>query len=285
MGAYAFPVFALVNTGQPVLIVAAFAISIGVIWAAFAGIQGSWFSELFSITAARPGASIGYQFAASISGFAPFIGALLASRYGWHGPAAFIVPAGHFRVPTNPTHTKSSPYLPLELLATRAFHPRTVANNLHPHRSEGDHEMSPQPLTDNAKKMLSKPNPSVISTLRRDGQPVSAATWYLLRDDHILVNMDNGRVRLQHMRNDPRVSLTVIDEADWYTHVTIIGRVTKIYDDDNFSDIDALSRHYTGKPYPRRDRPRVNALIEIDRVHGWGAQKNNDQPDGRGSNT
>ena len=145
--------------------------------------------------------------------------------------------------------------------------------------------MSPQPLTDNAKKMLSKPNPSVISTLRRDGQPVSAATWYLLRDDHILVNMDNGRVRLQHMRNDPRVSLTVIDEADWYTHVTIIGRVTKIYDDDNFSDIDALSRHYTGKPYPRRDRPRVNALIEIDRVHGWGAQKNNDQPDGRGSNT
>ena len=41
-------------------------------------------------------------------------------------------PPGHFRVPTNPTHTKSSPYLPLELLATRAFHARTVANNLHP---------------------------------------------------------------------------------------------------------------------------------------------------------
>ena len=58
VGAYAFPVFALVNTGQPVLIVAAFAISIGVIWAAFAGIQGSWFSELFSINCRASGASI-----------------------------------------------------------------------------------------------------------------------------------------------------------------------------------------------------------------------------------
>jgi PPOX class probable F420-dependent enzyme len=142
--------------------------------------------------------------------------------------------------------------------------------------------MSHPPLTDDAKQMLSKPNPAVISTVRRDGQPVSAATWYLLRDDHLLINMDIGRKRLQHMRRDPRVSLTVIDESDWYTHVTAIGHVTEIYDDDGLADIDALSQHYQGKRYPARDRPRVSALIEIDRVHGWGAQKNNSQPDGRG---
>jgi PPOX class probable F420-dependent enzyme len=137
-------------------------------------------------------------------------------------------------------------------------------------------------LTDDAKKMLAKPNPAVICTTRRDGQPVSAATWYLFRDDRILVNMDVGRKRLDHMRRDPRVSLTVIDENDWYTHVTVIGHVTEIYDDDGLADIDALSRHYQGKEYPDRNRPRVSALIEVDRVHGWGAQKNNDQPDGSG---
>jgi PPOX class probable F420-dependent enzyme len=141
--------------------------------------------------------------------------------------------------------------------------------------------MSTSPLSDDAKQMLSKPNPAVISTVRRDGQPVSAATWYLLRDDHMLVNMDEGRKRLQHMRNDPRVSLTVIDSDDWYTHITVIGHVTEIYADDDLTDIDALSQHYTGEPYGRRDRPRVNALIAVDRVHGWGAHKNNDQPDGR----
>ena len=137
--------------------------------------------------------------------------------------------------------------------------------------------MSSHKLTDAEKAMLAKPNPSVISTIRSDGQPVSAATWYLLRDEHILVNMDTGRKRLGHIRKDPRVSLTVLDEADWYTHITLIGRVIEIYDDEGMADIDAVSQHYQGQPYPRRDRARVSALIEIDRVHGWGAYKNNDQ--------
>lgn len=135
-------------------------------------------------------------------------------------------------------------------------------------------------LSDQAQQMLAKANPAVISTVRSDGQPVSAATWYLLRGDEILVNMDEGRVRLKHMRKDPRVSLTVLDSDDWYTHVTVIGRVTRMYDDDGLADIDALSRHYSGQEYPQRDRRRVSAVIEVDRVHGWGSQKNNDQPDG-----
>ena len=75
--------------------------------------------------------------------------------------------------------------------------------------------MASHGLTDAERAMLAKPNPSVISTIRSDGQPVSAATWYLLRDDRILVNMDSGRKRLQHIRKDPRVSLTVVDEADY----------------------------------------------------------------------
>ncbi|AFM16260.1 PPOX class probable F420-dependent enzyme [Mycolicibacterium chubuense NBB4] len=141
--------------------------------------------------------------------------------------------------------------------------------------------MSQSPLSESAKEMLAKANPAVISTVRSDGQPVSAATWYLLRGDRVLVNMDQGRKRLEHLRNDPRVSLTVLDEADWYTHVTIIGRVAQMYDDEDLADIDALSRHYTGQEYPQRDRPRISAWIEVDRVHGWGSQKNNDQPDGR----
>ncbi|KQY09218.1 F420-dependent oxidoreductase [Mycobacterium sp. Root135] len=133
-------------------------------------------------------------------------------------------------------------------------------------------------LTDAERAMLAKPNPAVISTIRSDGQPVSAATWYLLRDDQILVNMDIGRKRLGHMRKDPRVSLTVLDEASWYTHITLIGRVVDIYDDEGMVDIDAVSQHYQGKPYPRRDRVRVTALVDVDRVHGWGEYKNNDQP-------
>src|ERR1700723_3385489 len=89
--------------------------------------------------------------------------------------------------------------------------------------------MSKPPLPDAAVAMLRKPNPAVITTLRRDGQPVSAATWYLWADGQVLVNMDEGRKRLEHMRADPRVSIDVLDESSWYNHVSIIGHVAELY--------------------------------------------------------
>ncbi|MEE1940076.1 PPOX class F420-dependent oxidoreductase [Streptomyces sp. TRM 70361] len=138
--------------------------------------------------------------------------------------------------------------------------------------------MSKPPLPETAVAMLEKANPAVITTLRPDGQPVSTATWYLWEDGRVLVNMDEGRKRLEHVRRDPRVTLTVLAEGDWYTHVSLIGRVVELRDDEELADIDRLARHYLGKPYPRRDRRRVSALIEIDRWHGWGSLKDSDQP-------
>ncbi|MDF3287770.1 PPOX class F420-dependent oxidoreductase [Streptomyces silvisoli] len=137
--------------------------------------------------------------------------------------------------------------------------------------------MSRPPLSDDAVAMLKKANPSVITTLRADGQPVSTATWYLWDDGRILVNMDEGRKRLEHMRNDPRVSLTVLDKDSWYTHISIIGRVAEIREDKELADIDRLSRQFIGKPYPQRDRGRFSAWIEIERWHGWGAHKDSNQ--------
>ncbi|MEW2487740.1 PPOX class F420-dependent oxidoreductase [Streptomyces sp. NPDC048411] len=138
--------------------------------------------------------------------------------------------------------------------------------------------MSKPPLSETAIAMLKKPNPAVIATLRADGQPVSTATWYLWCDGRILVNMDEGRKRLEHIRNDPRVTLTVLDEANWYTHLSIIGHVADVREDKDFTDIDRLAQQYLGTPYPQRDRGRVSAWIEIDRWHGWGTLKENSQP-------
>jgi PPOX class probable F420-dependent enzyme len=124
--------------------------------------------------------------------------------------------------------------------------------------------------------LLERPNPAVITTLRPDGQPVSVATWYVMDGDRILVNMDEGRKRLDYLRADPRVSVTVLDEAGWYTHVSMQGRVVEISPDEGRAGIDRISRHYTGEPYSNRERGRVNAWIEVDRWHGWGALRNED---------
>ena len=130
------------------------------------------------------------------------------------------------------------------------------------------------PFPDDVRALLTKPNPAVVTTLRSDGQPVSVATWYLLEDDdRVLLNMDHTRKRLGHLRADPRVSLTVLDEAGWYTHVSLLGKVLDFRDDEGLADIDRLSRHYTGEQYPTRDSARVSAWMSVDRWHGWGAAK------------
>jgi PPOX class probable F420-dependent enzyme len=140
--------------------------------------------------------------------------------------------------------------------------------------------MSKPPLPPEAVELLSRPNPCVMATLRADGTPVSTPTWYLWKDGRVLINLDEGRIRLRHLRRDPRVTLTVLDGDNWYTHITLIGRVIETYEDEDLADIDRLSTRYGGRPYPNRVRGRVSAWIEVERWHGWGEMKDNDQASG-----
>ncbi len=141
---------------------------------------------------------------------------------------------------------------------------------------ERNHSVSKPPLPGYVTAMLAKPNPATITTVRSDGQPVSVATWYRWEDGRILVNMDEGRKRLDHLRADPRVSLTVLDGDDWHSHVSLQGRVVELTDDMELAEIDRLSRHYSGRPYPNRERKRINAWIEVDSWHGWGVKERAD---------
>jgi PPOX class probable F420-dependent enzyme len=128
--------------------------------------------------------------------------------------------------------------------------------------------MPKPPLPPELDEFLSRPNPSVIATLQPDGSPHTAATWYLWEDGRVLVNMDEGRRRLDYIRADPRVSITVLGADDWYRHVTLRGRIVSI-DENALDDIDRISRHYTGQDYSQRDRGRVSAWIEVESWHAW----------------
>jgi PPOX class probable F420-dependent enzyme len=123
------------------------------------------------------------------------------------------------------------------------------------------------PLPENLVEFLKQPHAAVIATVRSDGAPYSAATWYDWEGGKVLVNMDFERLRLSHIRRDPRVAITVLDIMDWYRAVTVLGRVVELHDDQGLADIDRLSMHYRGEPYWNRDRKRVTALIEPEFWH------------------
>ena len=140
--------------------------------------------------------------------------------------------------------------------------------------------MSLPPLPAEVQDLLARPNPAVVATLRRDGSPVSTPTWYLWDDGRVLLTLDEGRVRLRHLRRDPRLTLSVLDERSWYTHVTLLGRVVELREDEDLADSNRSARHYVGSDYPDQERTRWTAVVEVERWHGWGAMKDNDQAGG-----
>ena len=129
--------------------------------------------------------------------------------------------------------------------------------------------MPPTPVPPEIEEFLKQPNPAVVATVRPDGSPHSVATWYDWVDGRILLNMDASRSRLDHLRRDTRVSLTVLDKDDWYSHVSLFGVVERMVDDPELADIDRLALRYTGNPFRNRAGERVSAWVRVERWHEW----------------
>jgi PPOX class probable F420-dependent enzyme len=130
--------------------------------------------------------------------------------------------------------------------------------------------MPKPPLPDSLNDFLARPNPAVMATIRANGDPVSVATWYLWEDGRVLLNLDERRKRLAHLRREPRVSLTVLGEENWYHHVSLHGRVASIADDPELADIDRLAQHYRGSRYGDRVHKRVSVWVDVESWHAWG---------------
>jgi PPOX class probable F420-dependent enzyme len=127
----------------------------------------------------------------------------------------------------------------------------------------------PVPVPPEVDAFLALPNPAVVGTVRPDGSPHTAATWYDWEDGRVFLNMDESRLRLRYMRRNPAVSLTVLGDDSWYAQVTLLGRIVSIEDDPDLAGIDRLSNRYYGKPFRNRDAKRVSAWMEPERWSSW----------------
>ncbi|HZD86667.1 MAG TPA: TIGR03618 family F420-dependent PPOX class oxidoreductase [Gaiellaceae bacterium] len=125
------------------------------------------------------------------------------------------------------------------------------------------------PVPPEVDAFLARPNPAVVGTVRPDGSPHTAATWYDWEDGRVLLNMDESRARLDYLRENRSVALTVLAGGDWYRHVSLLGRVASIEEDAGLQDIDRLALRYTGQRYGNRESRRFSAWMEPERWHSW----------------
>lgn len=125
------------------------------------------------------------------------------------------------------------------------------------------------PLPPELDRFLQEPRAAVVGTVTPDGAPVTTPCWYSWADGRFTISMASDGPRVRNLRNDPRVSLTVLAE-DWYVHLSVLGRAVEFREDPDLADIDALSEHYVGGPYEDRSYRGTTVVAEVERWHTWG---------------
>jgi PPOX class probable F420-dependent enzyme len=118
------------------------------------------------------------------------------------------------------------------------------------------------------RELLDKPNHAVVSTLNDDGTIHSTVVWASAEGEHVLLNSALGRKWPKNLDRDPRVTVTVYDQANPYEYVEIRGRAESTLDGAD-EHIDHLAKVYLGAdtyPFRQPGEQRVKITVTPERV-------------------
>ena len=103
-----------------------------------------------------------------------------------------------------------------------------------------------------------------LATVLPDGKPQVTPVWVDYDGRHVLVNSAVGRKKDKNIRDNPNVSLAIIDPENPYRYMEIRGRVAEITQDGADQHIDKMAQKYLGKEkYPFRGPGEVRVLYKI----------------------
>jgi PPOX class probable F420-dependent enzyme len=126
----------------------------------------------------------------------------------------------------------------------------------------------PAVLSDRDRRILEGPNFASVATSMPDGSPHVSTIWIDLDGDVVVFNTAEGLTKIENMRRDPRVAISVFDGADPYEQVVVRGTVAEITPDGADAHIDALARKYLGvDQYPWREAGEQRLIVRIRPEH------------------
>jgi PPOX class probable F420-dependent enzyme len=104
---------------------------------------------------------------------------------------------------------------------------------------------------------------AVVTTLRKDGSPHSTVVWIDEDGGDVVFNTARGRAKDVHLKNDPRVSVMVVDPNDQYKWVAVSGR-GEMTEEGADAHIDHLAKKYLdADSYPFRNAEEVRVIVRI----------------------
>lgn len=122
-------------------------------------------------------------------------------------------------------------------------------------------------LTEPIVKFFRGKNFAFLGTINKNGSPHVTPTWIDIIENEnghegmILVNTAKDRIKQKNVSRDPRVSISIVDETNPYSMVTIKGRVVEQTTEGADEHIDKLARRYLdAERYPSHS-PNVKRII------------------------
>lgn len=119
-------------------------------------------------------------------------------------------------------------------------------------------------LSDGVRKLIEGQNFAHLATVMPDGSPQVTAVWIDLDGNDILVNTAEGRQKPRNLRADPRVAISIVDQANPYSAAFIRGRVVEMTHEGADGHIDKMAKKYLGQErYPFRQSGEQRLLVRI----------------------
>lgn len=94
--------------------------------------------------------------------------------------------------------------------------------------------------------LIAGPYFAVLTTIASNGQPENTIIWCSWDGEYALVNTTAGRRKSENVAQNPLVALTVLDPEDSNRWIDVRGTVEAILPDDNYANINAHTKLYTG---------------------------------------
>jgi PPOX class probable F420-dependent enzyme len=125
-------------------------------------------------------------------------------------------------------------------------------------------------LTEPIVKFFRGKNFGFLGTVNKDGSPQVTPTWIDIiekeenEDGHeeiILINTAVDRLKQKNISRDPRVSISIVDEDNPYSMVTIKGRVVEQTTKGADEHIDKLAKRYLDADRYPAHSPSVKRII------------------------
>jgi PPOX class probable F420-dependent enzyme len=113
-------------------------------------------------------------------------------------------------------------------------------------------------------KIIQKNSFAFLGTLMKDGSPHVSPVWIDIVDNIIHINTAKGRIKQRNVSRDPRVSISLIDDENPYSMVTIKGKVIEQTSNGADEHIDKLAKKYLNTDkYPGHSPNMERVILRI----------------------